>query len=217
MGVNDERPPGFWALRHNVSHWTTQNSLPLKRCRSSVDAGKRADSLSVRTMWDGRGSAPRRDPRFVRGGAEYADRVFMKMFPPPGAEHAFARQAQNCRSTGSAFVASVLEAVDRQLSHGPLSSGLVRGWMGDPAAAAVALRVNGALHALARRGKPQYLATAPSRRRCRRRISSSPTGYGIRPRPTRWRAGPRSCLPSWPWPRNGACPSNCWSSDPVAA
>jgi hypothetical protein len=82
----------------------------------------------------------------------------MKLFSPLGAEHAFARQAQNCRSTGSTFVASVLEAVDRQLSHGPLSSGLVRGWMGDPAAAAVALRVNGALHALARRGKPQYLA-----------------------------------------------------------
>lgn len=80
------------------------------------------------------------------------------MFPSPGATHAFARQAQNCRSTGSAFVASVLEAVDRQLSHGPLSSGLVRGWMGDPAAGAVALRVNGALHALARRGNPPYLA-----------------------------------------------------------
>jgi hypothetical protein len=82
----------------------------------------------------------------------------MKMLQTLGAKQAFTRQAQNCRSTGSTFVASVLEAVDRQLSHGPLSSGLVRGWMGDPAAAAVALRVNGALHALARRGQPQYLA-----------------------------------------------------------
>ena len=82
----------------------------------------------------------------------------MKTLPNPGATHAFARQAQNCRSAGSTFVASVLEAVDRQLSHGPLSSGIVRGWMGDPAAAAVALRVNGALHALARRGEPRYLA-----------------------------------------------------------
>lgn len=82
----------------------------------------------------------------------------MKAFPPSGPEHAFARQAETCRSTGSTFVASVLEAVDRQLSHAPLCSGLVRGWRGDPAAAAVALRVNGALHALARRGRPQYLA-----------------------------------------------------------
>lgn len=82
----------------------------------------------------------------------------MKMVATAGAERAFARQAQNCRSTGSTFVASVLEAVDRQLPHGPISSELVRGWSGDPAAAAVALRVNGALHALARRGKPEYLA-----------------------------------------------------------
>jgi hypothetical protein len=82
----------------------------------------------------------------------------MKMLASSGAKHAFARQAQNCRSTGSTFVAAVLEAVDRQLAHGPLSSGLVRGWRGDPAAGAVALRVNGALHALARGGKPQYLA-----------------------------------------------------------
>lgn len=82
----------------------------------------------------------------------------MRMLATSGASHAFARQAQTCRSTGSIFVASVLEAVDRQLSHGPISSGLVRGWSGDPAAAAVALRVNGALHALARRGRPAYLA-----------------------------------------------------------
>jgi hypothetical protein len=82
----------------------------------------------------------------------------MKMLATTGARQAFVRQAQTCRSTGSTFVASVLEAVDRQLSHAPVSSGLVRGWMGDPAAAAVALRVNGALHALARRGDPEYLA-----------------------------------------------------------
>jgi len=71
---------------------------------------------------------------------------------------AFARQAEICRSAGSTFVASILEAVDRQLSHAPLSSGMIRGWTGDTGAAALALRVNGALHALARRGKPQYLA-----------------------------------------------------------
>lgn len=72
--------------------------------------------------------------------------------------HALVRQAENCRSTGSAFVAAVLEATHRQLSLAPLSSRMVQSWTGDPAAAAVALRLNGALHALARRGDPQYLA-----------------------------------------------------------
>jgi hypothetical protein len=60
--------------------------------------------------------------------------------------------------SGSSFVAAVLEAVDRQLHLAPLSSRVVQDWTGDPAAAAVALRVNGALHALARRGTPRYLA-----------------------------------------------------------
>ena len=82
----------------------------------------------------------------------------MKMLAAAGARHAFVRQAENCRSSGSGFVAAVLEAVDRQLSLAPLSSRMVEGWTGDPAAAAVALRVNGALHALARRGSPAYLA-----------------------------------------------------------
>jgi len=82
----------------------------------------------------------------------------MKMLATTGARHAFVRQAENCRSAGSSFVAAVLEAVDRQLSFAPLSSEMVQGWTGDPAAAAIALRVNGALHALARRGSPKYLA-----------------------------------------------------------
>lgn len=75
-----------------------------------------------------------------------------------GAEHAFARQAQSCRAAGSPFVADVLDAVDRQLAHAPLAGRMIRGWPGDPGAAAVAMRVNGALHALARRGQPKYLA-----------------------------------------------------------
>ena len=75
-----------------------------------------------------------------------------------GAKQAFARQAETCRSTGSAFIAAVLEAVDRQLPLAPISSRMIQGWRGDAAAAAVALRVNGALHALARRGRPQHLA-----------------------------------------------------------
>lgn len=75
-----------------------------------------------------------------------------------GAKQAFVRQAENCRSTGSAFVGAVLEAVDRQLALAPISNRMIQSWPGDLAAAGVALRMNGALHALARRGKPQYLA-----------------------------------------------------------
>lgn len=69
-----------------------------------------------------------------------------------------ARQAGKCRTMGSTFVASVLEAADRQLAMAPMTHAMVSAWPGDAAAAAVALRVNGALHALARRGTPKYLA-----------------------------------------------------------
>ena len=82
----------------------------------------------------------------------------MNMLATTGARHSFVRQAESCRSSGSDFVAAVLEAVDRQLALAPMSSRMVQDWTGDPAAAAVALRVNGALHALARRGSPPYLA-----------------------------------------------------------
>jgi len=71
---------------------------------------------------------------------------------------ALAHQAELCRSTGSTFVAKVLEAVGRHLPLAPISSRMIQGWTGDLFAAAVALRINGALHALARRGKPQSLA-----------------------------------------------------------
>jgi hypothetical protein len=60
---------------------------------------------------------------------------------------------------GSPFIASVLEAVDRQLFKAPISAEMVANWPGDPAAAALALRFNGALHSLARRGTPLYLAS----------------------------------------------------------
>lgn len=73
-------------------------------------------------------------------------------------DHEFLNQARRCRSMGSAFVASVLEAAHRQLEHAPSTAAMIRAWPGDPAAAAVAMRVNGALHALARRGTPQCLA-----------------------------------------------------------
>jgi len=75
-----------------------------------------------------------------------------------GARGELLRQADKCRSMGSGFVASVLEAVDRQIEHAPLSAAMINDWPGDPAAAALAMRVNGALHALARRRAPPYLA-----------------------------------------------------------
>ena len=82
----------------------------------------------------------------------------MTMLTTASGRDAFLRQAHNCRAMGSTFLACVLEAVDRQLEQAPISAKMIMEWPGDPAAAAVALRFNGALHALARRGKPRYLA-----------------------------------------------------------
>lgn len=82
----------------------------------------------------------------------------MNMLASIGGKDEILRQARKCRAMGSDFVASVLEAVDRQLEHAPTCSAMVIGWPGDPAAAALALRINGALHALARRGTPQCLS-----------------------------------------------------------
>lgn len=70
----------------------------------------------------------------------------------------FVRQADRCRAMGSPFIASVLEAVERQLPRAPVTAAMIRGWEGDPAAAAIAMRFNGALNALARRGTPASLA-----------------------------------------------------------
>ena len=69
---------------------------------------------------------------------------------PPHAE--LARQAAICRSLGSDFVGNVLEAAERQLSHAPMTEAVIATWPGDRAAAALAMRLNGALHAVARRG-----------------------------------------------------------------
>lgn len=63
-----------------------------------------------------------------------------------------ARQAQVVRALGSVFVAAILEAGERQLHRAPRTARLIDGWPGDPAADALAMRFNGALHALARRG-----------------------------------------------------------------
>jgi hypothetical protein len=62
----------------------------------------------------------------------------------------FLRQAAICRAMNSPFSASVLEAGIRQLACGPQTARLVAEWPGDRGAAAVALRFNGGIHALAR-------------------------------------------------------------------
>jgi len=77
---------------------------------------------------------------------------------PASEDHELARQAERCRELGSPFIGAVLDAADRQLWKAPVTSAMVRDWPGDRAAAAVALRLNGALHALARRGAPETLA-----------------------------------------------------------
>lgn len=61
------------------------------------------------------------------------------------------RQAAICRSLGSDFVGNVLEAAERQLCHAPMTEAVIATWPGDRAAAALAMRLNGALHAVARR------------------------------------------------------------------
>lgn len=63
-----------------------------------------------------------------------------------------AHQARVVRDMGSTFVAAILEAGERQLHRAPRTARLVAEWPGDAAADALAMRFNGALHALARRG-----------------------------------------------------------------
>lgn len=62
------------------------------------------------------------------------------------------RQAAVCRALGSDFVGNVLEAAERQLGHAQMTEAVIATWPGDRAAAALAMRLNGALHAIARRG-----------------------------------------------------------------
>lgn len=67
------------------------------------------------------------------------------------------RQSAVMRAIGSPFVAEILAAADRQLQHAPRTRAMLADWPGDPAAAAVAMRLNAALHALARRDTPAVL------------------------------------------------------------
>jgi hypothetical protein len=69
----------------------------------------------------------------------------------------FARQADIARDLGSPFVAKILEAGERHLGQAPRTAALIRSWPGDPSAAALAMRFNAAIHALARRGRPRRL------------------------------------------------------------
>ena len=68
------------------------------------------------------------------------------------------RQAQAACALGSPFVRDVLVAAARQLPRAPLLSMRLAIWQGDRASAAMALRVNGALHALARSGEVASLS-----------------------------------------------------------
>lgn len=74
------------------------------------------------------------------------------------ADGELARGASVARALGSDFVADVLEAGQRQLEKAPEVHRMIADWPGDPARAAVAMRFNGALHALARRGDMPALA-----------------------------------------------------------
>ncbi|KTT69759.1 hypothetical protein NS334_13810 [Sphingomonas endophytica] len=79
------------------------------------------------------------------------------MILPAGAIGELARQAEVMRAIGSPFVAEVLAAGERHLAQAPRTAAMLAEWPGDPAAAAVAMRFNAALHALARRDTPATL------------------------------------------------------------
>ena len=81
----------------------------------------------------------------------------MNMMAKIAEQSELCRQARIARELGSPFVAAVLEASDRQLRKAPRTADLFANWPSDPSAAALAMRFNGALHALARRGMPPAL------------------------------------------------------------
>lgn len=71
---------------------------------------------------------------------------------PLGAPGELGRQADVARGLGSPFVGAVLDAGERQLFRAPRTAALIADWPGDPSSAALAMRFNAALHAIARRG-----------------------------------------------------------------
>lgn len=68
------------------------------------------------------------------------------------------RQSDIARALGSDFVSEVLAAAWRQLDRAPRLAALIADWPGDPAAGAMAMRLNAGLHALARRNTVLYLS-----------------------------------------------------------
>ena len=88
----------------------------------------------------------------------------MKLVANIGNHGELARQARISRALGSPFIADVLEAGQRQLTRAPRTAALIAGWPGDPAAAALGMRFNAALNALARRGTPPALQALYERR-----------------------------------------------------
>ncbi len=82
----------------------------------------------------------------------------MNMMARVAGPGAFRHESEIARELGSPFVAAVLEAGGRQLHRAPRTAELIASWPNDPAAAALAMRFNSAVHALARRGTPPALA-----------------------------------------------------------
>ncbi len=73
---------------------------------------------------------------------------------------AFEKQAEACGGLGSSFTAGLLRGLsERMQGNRPLEAQIL-GWPGDPGADALALRVAGALHGLARSGLAPELARA---------------------------------------------------------
>jgi hypothetical protein len=70
---------------------------------------------------------------------------------------ALLRQAQICREMDSPFTAAILEAAKRQLLGTTLTGRRIIDWPGNRGHAAVALRLAGGIHALARRGVSEAL------------------------------------------------------------
>jgi hypothetical protein len=83
---------------------------------------------------------------------------------PARDEGEFSRQAKVVRGLGSPLAAAVLEAGERQLDRAPLTAALVRSWPGDRAEAALAMRFNAAIHAVARRDPATALGALLRRR-----------------------------------------------------
>ena len=71
------------------------------------------------------------------------------MLPDPRAF--LLRQSEIARSLGSPLVGEILAAAHRQLHRAPQLEAMIIAWPVDPAASAMALRLNAGLHALARR------------------------------------------------------------------